>query len=231
MGESENRPTTNGPDLYAQVCYRIRESMGEFNDSNLPLEVLVASLADKARAYAALLERQASADSSDNCKFPFCNCATINSALSCAVRRRTVSNPPAQASAVPDGYALARHDEVVNVLKSQSKYLRNLAEEIRRGNHNGWGNTAEQAANSIEAVLPMIAAPQPPTVQPFDLQAVREVPDGWVKPSEVESYYRAIAKPRGLSGGAQGVHVADVPTDLYTMPIYFASLHAPDGES
>ena len=48
----DNGPTTNGPDLYAQVCHRIRAAMGDLNDDNLALEALVADLAHKVRSCA-----------------------------------------------------------------------------------------------------------------------------------------------------------------------------------
>lgn len=54
-----NSVTSNGPDLYAQICHRIREAMGEFNDDNQSIESLVSALAENSREYAAHLAAQA----------------------------------------------------------------------------------------------------------------------------------------------------------------------------
>lgn len=43
--------TTNGPDLYAQLAYRMRVALGEFNDPNRDLEGLVRGLVEFKRAH------------------------------------------------------------------------------------------------------------------------------------------------------------------------------------
>ena len=54
-----NSVTSNGPDLYAQICHRIREAMGEFNDDNQSIESLIYALEENSREYAAHLAQPA----------------------------------------------------------------------------------------------------------------------------------------------------------------------------
>jgi hypothetical protein len=52
--QTMNEPmTTKSPDLYAQLAYRMRESLGEFSDPNKGLETLVRELAAFKRAHLA----------------------------------------------------------------------------------------------------------------------------------------------------------------------------------